>query len=518
MNTIRLKTHQSRLIAHLRYAFNPSSMLGELLQNARRAKAERIYVDVDADSLTFSDDGVGIADLQTLISIGASGWDQETQEREHAFGLGVLSTLYFAERVSVHSGQQGFSASTASLLRGEAIAIEDIAPCRGTRIRLEGVQLPPGESHLQCWVVGQLRRLCEAFPVAVVFNGGELSRPLADPGLPWRETPVGRVLIELNARSTAWQCFLQGLPIGHAPYGEHQVLHLRDDFIARLPDRQSLLNEETDRPRIEGAIEDAYRQALIEAREELSPGAFLESYGEHCLDSCNADLLNDIPFASRSWFRDWQKYPPSVYRKERYDERTGTWPEETLLAGKVWRIDRDDDCDRELAEVYLRARGGVLLEEEDLDAGHWLMRAAKVISPQQVRVQPGPVLYEDDSQAESGDFVALALVASLHVRLEDEAEAVPVEAAREGHTLYLTEWASPATVIDLVSDFIGGSQSRSDVEQAIRGFIAMGRSQNPGQVIEALLPRSLRGPQPKLAGATVCLTFDDEGRLLAVRA
>ena len=516
MTTICLKTDQSRLITHLRHAFNPSSMLGELLKNARRAKAGRILVEVDGRSLTVSDDGVGIADLQTLIYIAQSGWDQETQEREHAFGLGVLSTLYFAEHLSVRSGRQAFSASTASILRGEAIAVEDIAPCPGTTIRLQGVQLPHYESDLHSWVIRQLERLCRAFPVMVFCNGIELARPLANPDLPWRETPIGRVLIDLDARLTGWQCFLQGLPIGKAPFSSHHhVVLLQDGFIARLPDRQSLLNADTDLLRIERAIEDAYRHALIDAREQLSPGAFLELHSECCLDSGNADLLNDIRLAQRSWFRDWEKYPPSIHWMERDDEWATPLSDDTLLTGNVWRIASDDNLDQALAEVYLRAKGGYLLEETRLDAGHWLMVAAKVISPQQLRVQCGPVLYRD----ESGEFVDLELVASLHVRLEDEAEALAVEAVREGRYLYLTGQASPATVIALVSDYIGCSQNRSDIEAAIRNFIAIGRSQSPEQVIEALLPRSLRDePQPKLAGATVRLSFDDDGRLQAVRA
>ena len=98
----------------------------------------------------------------------------------------------------------------------------------------------------------------------------------------------------------------------------------------------------------------------------------------------------------------------------------------------------------------------------------------------------------------------------LHVRLEDEADARAVEAVREGRTLYLTGWASPATAIDLVSDFIGGSQSRSDVEQAIRGFIAMGRSQNPGQVI--VFQGARRAGGQKWGGAGIGLILPSRPR------
>ena len=115
----------------------------------------------------------------------------------------------------------------------------------------------PGTTEtLAEWAERELRRLCEAFPVQVSFNGQDILRPLARPDLPWRETPIGRILINLEAHRHFWRGFLQGLPIGsHGPYASQQVVQLRDDMIARLPDRQHLLNEDEDRSRIQSAID-----------------------------------------------------------------------------------------------------------------------------------------------------------------------------------------------------------------------------------------------------------------------
>ncbi|EOB12580.1 hypothetical protein NBO_403g0002 [Nosema bombycis CQ1] len=146
MGTIRLKTNQHRLISNLRHAFNPQSMLGELLQNARRAGAKNVHITVDNDTVTVCDDGSGIADLQSLIHIAESGWDPELQARENAFGMGVLSTLYFSRRLSVHSGTQAFSASTATIIRGDGIEVYAEKPRIGTEIRLDGVQSPTAGS------------------------------------------------------------------------------------------------------------------------------------------------------------------------------------------------------------------------------------------------------------------------------------------------------------------------------------------------------------------------------------
>ena len=95
MRTLRLKTNQHSLIANLRHAFNQGSMLGELLQNARRAQASAIHITVNQDSLTITDDGIGITDLQTLLFIAESGWDQQLQARENAFAS--AQTAYATE-------------------------------------------------------------------------------------------------------------------------------------------------------------------------------------------------------------------------------------------------------------------------------------------------------------------------------------------------------------------------------------------------------------------------------------
>ncbi|ATE58749.1 ATP-binding protein [Thauera sinica] len=456
MSLIRLKTNQHRLIANLRHAFTPHSMLGELLQNARRAKASHIHVIADGNTLIVSDDGIGIADLQSLIHIAESGWDPALQARENAFGLGVLSTLYFAERLSVHSGSQSFRASTAAIIRGDDIEVRHAPPLTGTEIRLDGVQSPQAGLGLSEWIGQRLERLCEAFPVRVSFNGTELARPLADASLPWRDTPMGRVLLDLSSSPKHWRCFLQGLPIGRVPTFDpsaYQVILLRDDIIARLPDRQYLLNEEDDHRRIQAAIDGAYRQALIEAKESLSGREFVELYAETCLSSSNADLLNDIPFALCEWFRNWEGNPPGYYRYREWYPLDGIATRAALQEVGVWCIESDRD-DEPTAEVYLQARQTFLLEEPRLHAAHWLMHLARTLTPDQVRVRHGPILHTEDWPELAERLAELVLVETLGVSLEGERDAYPVVAVRKGDTLYLTPAADADDATRLICDYV----------------------------------------------------------------
>ncbi|MDH0425358.1 ATP-binding protein [Stutzerimonas stutzeri] len=520
MSTIRLQTNQHQLIANLRHAFTPNSMLGELLQNARRAQARHIQVIADGNTLIVSDDGTGIADLQTLIFIAESGWDPALKERENAFGLGVLSTLYFAKHLSVHSGNHTFHAATATIIRGDAIEVYPTRPHTGTEIRLDGVQSPIPALTLQEWVGGQLGRLCEAFPVRVSLNGVDIDRPLVDADLPWRQTSVGQVLLDLGADPKQWRCFLQGLPIGRAPlFAKHQIVLLRDDMIARLPDRQHLLNEDTDHPRIQAAINDAYRQALIEAKERLAGSEFVELYAEICLSSSNADLLNDIPFALRAWFRNWKDDPAGYRCAWNHCPLEGISARVALEEAGVWFIESDGNDELSL-ETYLETRQAFLLEEYRLDENHWLRHMVKTVRPGQERVRHGAILHSE-SWPPLAECIELVLVDTLIISLDNTPGEYPVDAVRKDDTLYLTPKAGSVT--KLVSDYIFDDRYNEDREdedeQTIATFVAVGCSQNPASVVQALLPHTLRSDtQPKLAGAVVRLVFDNDGKLQEVTA
>lgn len=91
-----------------------------------------------------------------------------------------------------------------------------------------------------------------------------------------------------------------------------------------------------------------------------------------------------------------------------------------------------------------------------------------------------------------------------------------VHAVRRVDTLYLT--VDVGSVTRLITDYMFDDRydeaSEAEDERTIDTFIAIGSSQDPVRVISALLPEMLRyTPQPKLAGATVRLVFDDEGKL-----
>lgn len=364
----------------------------------------------------------------------------------------------------------------------------------------------------------ELARLCEAFPVPVSFNGAPVARPLMDPVLQWRQTAMGRVLLDLSASRTQWRTFLQGLPIGRVPtYGRHQVVLLPDDTLARLPDRQHLLNESEDHARIQVAIDQAYREALIEAKARLAASEFIEHYAQSCLDSSNADLLNDVPFVPRAWFRDWEHEPAGFRRDWEGYSAEGLVARAVLEELGAWRIETEED-DAPTVEVYLEAAQAFLLVQHGLDAGHWLKALARTITPEQIQVRSGVTLHRDGCPWLADYEVALELVESLFAGIDGDPEYA-VQAVRKGNTLYLTSSGGGCT--ELVSAYIFDDRYEEEREdedaRIIQTFIAVGCSDAPDRVLKALLPSFLRHTaQPKLANAAICLTFDAEGKLHAI--
>ena len=331
---------------------------------------------------------------------------------------------------------------------------------------------------------------------------------------------MGKVLLDLTASRTQWKCFLQRLPIGRAPlYSHHQVVLLPDETLAKLPDRQHLLNEAEDHKRIQAAVDQAYRAALIEKKEQLAANDFITHYAHACLNSSNADLLNDVPFVPKAWFRDWEQEPAGFLRDWQRYGASGIIAREILEELGVWQIETDGD-DGPTVEVYLEAAKAFLFDEPGLDDGHWLKRLIQPITPGQVQVRTGTSLHRDANPYLADYEVELELVETLRIGLAGHAD-YSVDAVRKGNTLFLTPNAGGRT--ELVSDYVFDDRYDEDREdedaRTIMTFIAVGCSQSVDHVVAALLPDSLRfTEQPKLAGAIVRLIFDEAGKLQTVAA
>ncbi|WP_337847806.1 ATP-binding protein [Sphingomonas sp.] len=119
-------------------------VLSELVQNARRAGASAVDLDVsEAESMAYlsiSDDGAGIEDPSVIVALGRSGWDDETRRREDPAGMGVFSLA--GRDVEIRScsraSGQGWRIEIArdAWESGSPIAVIPCAHPFGTRLRV----------------------------------------------------------------------------------------------------------------------------------------------------------------------------------------------------------------------------------------------------------------------------------------------------------------------------------------------------------------------------------------------
>lgn len=316
MITTQLSVNPEKLINNLRFSFTQSTtVLGELMQNARRAGATFVSFEYsqDARTLTVCDDGCGIACLKTLLTVAESGWDVDVIERECPFGLGFLSAIFACGAISVDSKGGRFSANTAELLSFQPVAIKPVDWQGITRLTL--TQFKPEADQVE----PQLRRLARGFPIKVRFNGVSLDRLRAvNSTLPFIETELGELYLYGLSQGEDWlrqseyfHLYLQGLPVYHSHHERDpgHVIHLDSRrFFARLPDRDKLIDEAQVIAEVKQVLQREARQRLEAIKNQLSAVAFLQGYDTLKTYRC-LDLLNDVPLLPQQVLAIIQDYP-----------------------------------------------------------------------------------------------------------------------------------------------------------------------------------------------------------------
>jgi len=160
--------------------FNGSAtdVLNELLQNARRAGASHIVVSTSGNPgdrlLHIVDDGHGIADPASIVTLGRSGWSDETRRREDPAGMGVFSLagrdviIRSFSRPELQGWMAHIPASAWESSRPIAISPDPIT--RGTAIT---VRMPDAWAQT---LDQDLAKVAKHYPLPVTLDGAELPR------------------------------------------------------------------------------------------------------------------------------------------------------------------------------------------------------------------------------------------------------------------------------------------------------------------------------------------------------
>lgn len=325
--TVAASINERKLLGTLKHLFATSySMLGELMQNARRAGATRVdfLFDFERRQLEVIDDGCGIDDFSTLLALCDSGWDEQTMLTDKPFGMGFFSVFYACEKVQVFSNGKSIEASLDDIVNRRQIRVQPASePVKGTRLVLTGLgdELMGFDGYYRqekpTWktsmVYNNLRKFAMGFPITVTLNGEEFGRPHAQNSIVGTASSIGFVHDEIlngmpkslrrdfSGSDRSLALYLQGLPINGVHAGnEACVIHLDSTrFIPVMPDRARLYDSVEQMKKITKVRDGLIKEYLCKRKTELSSEEFVAEFWDIAEKLRFMEIFNDVPVLPR---------------------------------------------------------------------------------------------------------------------------------------------------------------------------------------------------------------------------
>ncbi|EER62121.1 ATP-binding region, ATPase-like protein [Acidovorax delafieldii 2AN] len=507
---IQVRINEEGVLRNQRFAFTDRfTLVTELLQNARRAGARHIAVDHLAEErvLRIRDDGRGIEDFQKLLSFHESGWDDGMVAQEHPFGIGFTKCLYAVDRIVVASGRQRADIDTAAALRRETFEVLDSEQAEtGTLIELHGADVDGLEQRIET--------LCQGFPVDVVFNGKTLERRYAEDHLPLTSTPIGAVHVSGNHSGKATRqtlIFLQGFCVHRPMYfnaGEANVVHLDPrQFMARLPDRDMLIDADQQLKRVETQLKQSWRAILVVAKSQLEARQFVSTYFEAMRQWGHLDLLNDMDELPAALFESITGYPvQTVYGQRDYVETVAEPPtRQDIESGRVTLVSLGWPTSENAGHWMLaRSKQWLVALAYQLDRDHWIHPHVRYIELQSAEIE---------AQAEAartkleGRWVwpLVILCDTVRVRVGDHEAIIADEAVCQEDVILVPAGETSGEAVRQLSDFRDEHDHvRDDDMEAdcnvLADLIRRLRSTDPVSTLSSLLSELTLGRYPLLHG------------------
>ena len=401
----------------LRFAFsNRYSVLQELIQNARRAGATRIWIDtrsgeaapdgVVLETVSVKDNGCGIGDLRILFDVARSGWDDTVRAAEGPYGLGFLSAIYGAKRVKVASLGMSVDIDADQLLAGGTVSIQrEASGACGSTCRSEDTWTT--EVCLMGYATLGVAHACQGFalgyPIPIVLNGVELPRPDSE-NLAAPRTAVGTIDIR-GGLSRGVRIYLQGFKVFEERHyaSDPDIVHLdATRWHGKFPDRDRVINEDVMLREVKEARRLLYLERLEAAKARLDPVAFMERWHRTAAELDRLEIFNDINIVPASWFKVFDSLPAHEFSGYSFladDVREGHgFSRDEIAEGAVvvakldsfYAGDSDqDDCNT--AWLYAYAAGAQVLSKE-IDKDHWLHDMIRVHVDVEARLEAvGPI-------------------------------------------------------------------------------------------------------------------------------
>ena len=529
---VAMKVNQANLVRSLKFSFtNQTTVLEELMQNARRAKATQVLFEFAPETkmLRVTDNGCGIDSIETLLTVAESGWDAEVVAQEHPFGIGFLSALFACRHLTVVSKSGRISADTDDVLAFKPLTVTPVTDWDGiTAITLTEVAIDFGN------IQESLTRLACGFPIPVAFNEVFLARPHAlDAGLRFVDTEIGAVYcmgVEIpSGFCSEFEVYLQGLPIYRSfhAYGarNRHILHLdASQFYARLPDRDKLIDEADVVKLVKSVLAQEIEKHLIAIKARASAMEFVLFY-EIMQQWDLLYLLNDVPVVPCHALREFDDYPNCD--TESYGNFTSTLNKPlTRVEVEAREVVAIDESIREYgAALYMFARQrDALLYQGGLDQGHWLQPMIRPLHNEDLGIE---LINETHGAHFEGDWVwaSVRFCQAYRLRVGNDVVEISEDAFYQGEEnggdVIVPKDDASGYVLKQISSYrseyedFQESTHESD-RAAFAAFVVANTASDPAEAMQRLLP-GFSGC-PALYGKSFVITLDESGRVASVSA
>jgi hypothetical protein len=525
MEQIVVRVDEQGALKNQRFAFsNRYTLVSELMQNARRAGATFVEVEYDPvqQRLRVSDDGGGIEDFQKLLTFNASGWDSQTQASEHPFGVGFSKCLYSAARCVVTSNAKRIDFDTAAALKQTPIEVQSVQRQAGTEVELFGVELPDLDNVMQHFARG--------FPIDVRYNGQSLGRRFALGARAFVKTAVGDVYVaglEDGDSTAETLVFLLGFCV-NAPRFWHlekavNVVHLDPRlFMARLPDRDKLIDENEQLKRVDAEIKQLWRERLAVCKQSLSAAQFVDAYFETARRFLLEEVFDDVPLLPKSLVERIVGLPI----QEGYDTPDYVEDVKTHVArsdvenGRVILVDLHDPDGENLALWTLAQKLGWLRLNDRLGQGHWVHAHVREIDAKAVEVT---MLGEKQWAAFQGRCLSVQVVLCEAYALSYETERVVVtdQALWNAEALYVPAGEASGRAVRQIDAYIDGNEHFLEADlyadrEALEKLLHRLRSVDAKDTLKDLLGELALEDYPLLVGKRFVVSVGDRRQAHAV--
>ena len=534
--------NEARLLEHLRSMFSSSTtVLAETMQNARRAGASCVAFDHDPEtnSLIISDNGSGIADFRTLITLAESGWSEETMRSELPYGMGFFSVCFAAESVVVESRGKAIAFTADDLIAKRIIPVLPSSFIGGTRISLQQCSLPSKD------IQSALEKFARGFAIPVLWAGEELPRPHAMASLSGVTTDVGFMHVPaIHTKQgdrepfcvTSARVYCQGLPIragmrhdggGYFERENSPIVHIDHlKYQPRMPDRECLLNQDEVAEQISDAIRAVWMEFIDTEKTRLPADVFAERFWKPARKIGYMEVMNDVPYLPQGALTVIESQPIRCGEGEDYTRHRELGVSKDLVVSGEVILAHDfpewDGEGDEFAKLQYASQCNLIFVS-GLPSGHWAHDYALTLQDEPAVIS-GKVVAKDyfsGSYASGTVKVIEGLSVSMYGKRVPLEDAISVGSSDWGDVTFLVpkDMSYPAYVLRQASTYQNDSNNYQETDldldmEKFNNLVAILNGESGQDTLKKCLETAGATSKTNLRNTAFRVAFDADGNIM----